>query len=69
MLKAHVSVDPDSELIDEVVVTAGNVHDSTPVTDLLASHAGDQVKPTVMGDCAMEPPRPSNVSPRPAGTT
>ena len=50
--KAHLSVDPDSELIDEVVVTAANVHDSTPVTDLLAGHAADQVKPTVMGDCA-----------------
>lgn len=50
--KSHVSVDPDSELIDEVVVTAGNVHDSTPVEDLLASHADDVVKPTVMGDCA-----------------
>jgi len=50
--KAHLSVDPDSELIDEVIVTAGNVHDSAPVTDLLAGHAGDKVKPTVMGDCA-----------------
>jgi IS5 family transposase len=50
--KAHLSVDPDSELIDEVVVTAGNVHDSTPVEDLLAGHADDPVKPTVMGDCA-----------------
>jgi hypothetical protein len=50
--KAHLCVDPDSELIDEVVVTAGNVHDSTPVEDLLASHADDGVKPTVMGDCA-----------------
>jgi IS5 family transposase len=50
--KAHLSVDPDSELIDEVVITAGNVHDSTPVEDLLAGHADDPVKPTVMGDCA-----------------
>jgi hypothetical protein len=50
--KAHLSVDPDSELIDEVIVTPGNVHDSTPVDDLLAGHADDQVKPTVMGDCA-----------------
>ena len=50
--KAHLSVDPDSELIDEVVVTAGNVHDSAPVVDLLAGHAADEVKPTVMGDCA-----------------
>jgi hypothetical protein len=50
--KAHLSVDPDSELIDEVIVTPGNVHDSTPVVDLLAGHADDEVKPTVMGDCA-----------------
>ena len=50
--KAHLSVDPDSELIDEVIVTPGNVHDATPVDDLLASHADDHDKPTVMGDCA-----------------
>jgi len=35
-----------------VIVTAGNVHDSTPVDELLAGHADEQVKPTVMGDCA-----------------
>jgi IS5 family transposase len=50
--KAHLSVDPDSELIDEVVVTPGNVHDSAAVDDLLAGHADDGAKPTVMGDCA-----------------
>ena len=50
--KAHLSVDPDSELIDEVIVTAANMHDSAPVDDLLASHADDEAKPTVMGDCA-----------------
>ena len=50
--KAHLSVDPDSELIDEVIVTPANTHDSTPVEDLLAGHATDEVKPTVMGDCA-----------------
>ncbi len=50
--KNHLSVDPDSELIDEVVVTDGNVHDAEAVDDLLASHADDPVKPTVMGDCA-----------------
>ena len=50
--KAHLSVDPDSELIDDVVVTPGNVHDADAVTDLLAGHAEDEVKPTVMGDCA-----------------
>ncbi len=50
--KVHLSVDPDSELIDEVIVTAANAHDSAAVDDLLASHADDEVKPTVMGDCA-----------------
>ena len=50
--KAHLSVDPDSELIDEVVVTAANVHDADAVTELLAEHAGDEVKPDVMGDSA-----------------
>jgi len=50
--KAHLSVDPDSELIDEVIVTAGNVADSTPVVDLLAGHADDEAKPTIMGECA-----------------
>jgi len=34
-LKAHFSVDPDSELIDEVVVTAANAHDAAAVDDLL----------------------------------
>jgi hypothetical protein len=50
--KAHLSVDPDSELIDDVVVTAANTHDADAVTDLLAGHVDDEVKPTVMGDCA-----------------
>ncbi len=50
--KTHLSVDPDSELIDEVVVTPANVHDAAPVEDLLATHADDEEKPTVMGDCA-----------------
>ena len=50
--KAHLSVDPDSELIDDVVVTPGNVHDADAVTDLLAGHADDVTKPGVMGDSA-----------------
>lgn len=50
--KAHMSVDPDSELIDEVVVTPANVHDSEVVTDLLAGHADDETKPVVMADSA-----------------
>jgi hypothetical protein len=50
--KAHVSVDPDSELIDEVVVTPANAHDATAVDDLVAPVAGEKHKPTVMGDSA-----------------
>ena len=50
--KAHLSVDPDSELIDDVVVTPANVHDADAVTDLLAGHVDDEVKPGVMGDSA-----------------
>jgi Transposase DDE domain len=50
--KAHLSVDPDSELIDDVVVTPANTHDADAVDDLLADHANDEVKPTVMGDSA-----------------
>ena len=50
--KAHLSVDPDSELIDEVVVTPANTHDADAVDDLVAGHADDEVKPIVMGDSA-----------------
>lgn len=50
--KAHLSVDPDSELIDEVAVTPGNAHDSTAVPELLAPVADESDKPTVMGDSA-----------------
>ena len=56
--KAHVSVDPDSELIDEVVVTPANTHDGDidVVDDLVAGHADDDDEPTVMGDCAYAGP-------------
>lgn len=50
--KAHLSIDPDSELIDEVVVTAANTHDATPVTDLLAPSASAETKPEVFADSA-----------------
>ena len=50
--KAHLSVDPDSELIDEVVVTPANAHDATAVEDLLGPVADEVHKPTVMGDSA-----------------
>jgi IS5 family transposase len=50
--KAHMSVDPDTELIDEVVVTPANVHDSTPAQDLLAPSADAETKPEVFADSA-----------------
>src|SRR5204863_4155968 len=34
--KGHISIDPDSELIDNVVVTPANVADADAVADLLA---------------------------------
>jgi IS5 family transposase len=56
--KAHLSVDPDSELIDDVVVTPANTHDGDAevIDGLLAGHADDEDKPTVMGDCAYSNP-------------
>ena len=50
--KTHLSLDPDSELIDEVAVTAGNVSDRDPIDELLAPVADLEDKPTVYGDCA-----------------
>ena len=50
--KTHASVDPDSELIDEVVVTPANTPDRDAVEDLLADHADDEDKPAVVGDSA-----------------
>jgi len=50
--KAHLSVDPDSELIDEVIATAANTQDREAVSDLVASLADAQDKPEVFGDSA-----------------
>jgi transposase len=50
--KAHLSIDPDSELIDEVVATAANVPDRDAAAELLAPHDQDQDKPEVLGDSA-----------------
>jgi hypothetical protein len=49
--KAHLSIDPDSELIADVVATAANVHDHDAVTDLLAGEPDDD-KPVILGDSA-----------------
>jgi hypothetical protein len=50
--KAHVSIDPDSELVDEVAVTPGNAPDRAPVDELLAPVAELAEKPVVFGDSA-----------------
>jgi hypothetical protein len=50
--KAHLSVDPDSELIDEVTATAANAPDRDAVESLLAEHTGEEGKPEVIGDSA-----------------
>jgi IS5 family transposase len=50
--KSHVSVDPDSELIDEVVATPANTPDRDAVDGLLAPVADADDKPTVVGDSA-----------------
>ena len=50
--KTHVSVDPDSELVDEVTVTPANTPDRDAVDDLLAPSAAEQDKPEVVGDSA-----------------
>lgn len=50
--KAHLSIDPDSELIDEVVASPANTPDRDAATDLLAPHADQEDKPEVLGDSA-----------------
>jgi hypothetical protein len=50
--KAHLSVDPDSELIDAVAATPANTPDRQAAGELLEDHAGEQDKPEVVGDSA-----------------
>ena len=50
--KAHLSVDPDSELIDEVAVTPANTPDRDAAGELLGELAGGEHKPEVVGDSA-----------------
>jgi IS5 family transposase len=50
--KAHLSVDPDSELIDQVAATAANAPDRDAAAELLGEHAGSEDKPQVAGDSA-----------------
>ena len=50
--KAHLSVDPDSELIDEVAATPGNTPDREAASELLGGLADGDDKPEVVGDSA-----------------
>ena len=50
--KGHVSIDPDSEIIDDVTVTPANTADQDAAEDLLAPCDSLDDKPVVMGDCA-----------------
>ncbi len=61
-LKGHVAVDPDSEIVTDTVVSAGNVGDAAVSEDLIedlcattTSTDGEretEPPPTVYGDCA-----------------
>ncbi|MGB6453164.1 MAG: IS1182 family transposase [Streptosporangiaceae bacterium] len=50
--KAHLSIDPDSELIDEVAATAANTPDRDAAARLLDELAAGEEKPEVIGDSA-----------------
>ncbi len=50
--KTDLSIDPDSELIDEVAVTAANTPDRDAVGDLLEGLADEDDKPEILGDSA-----------------
>jgi Transposase DDE domain/Transposase domain (DUF772) len=50
--KAHISVDPDSELIDEVAATAANTPDRDAIDDLTGYLEGQPDKPVIVGDSA-----------------
>jgi hypothetical protein len=55
--KGHISVDPVSELIDNIVVTAANVPDADAATGLLAEGGeNDCDRPLVFGDSAYAGP-------------
>lgn len=50
--KAHLSVDPDSELIDEVLLTPANTPDKFAVPGLVESLKGQDSPPEIVGDAA-----------------
>ena len=50
--KAHLSVDPDSELTGEVAATPANATDRDAAAELLEEHAESEDKPAIVGDSA-----------------
>ena len=50
--KTHLSIDPDSELIDEVAVTPANAPDRDAVDELLEGLSEEEDKPEIFGDSA-----------------
>jgi hypothetical protein len=54
--KSHFSVDPDSELIDEVAVTPANAADAAAVGELLGDGGEEGERPLVFGDSAYAGP-------------
>jgi hypothetical protein len=50
--KAHLSVDPDSELIGEVAASPANAPDRDAAADLVSEYGGSEDKPEVVGDAA-----------------
>lgn len=55
--KLHASVDPDSELIDDVVVTSANTPDRDAIPALVEPLIEREEKPEIVGDAADGAPR------------
>lgn len=51
--KAHLAIDPDSEIITATAVTAGNTGDATPATDLIADVSESPAAAMPAGDTAV----------------
>jgi hypothetical protein len=51
--KAHIAIDPDSEIITATGVTAGNTGDAGPAAELIAELSEQPADPTAAGDTAV----------------
>lgn len=51
--KAHIAIDPDSEIITAATVTAGNTGDAQPATELIADLTEQPADTTATGDTAV----------------